>query len=91
MQCLTVFVILGGGWVVEYRNKGVWQCSHRVRICTLQPSFPSIFILLHASCIYTLVMQISVDNLSVTVKALALRSIYAEYWGLKCSFTNPSD
>ena len=33
----------------------------------------------------------SVDNQSVNVKSRALQSIYAEHWGLKCSFTNPSD
>lgn len=76
----------------EYRDKGVWQYSHRVGMCTHQPSFPFTFILLHAFCIYTLVMQIKIV-LTIWV-SLSSHLLYREYMqntGDLCSFTNPSD
>jgi len=93
MQCLTehVFVILRGGWVAEcIETKGYGNvviglgCAH-----TSHHSHSLSYYCMHS---VSIIMQIkSVDNLRVSVKSLALWSIYTEYWGLKCSFMNPSD
>ena len=66
----------------EYRDKRVWQCSHRVRMCTHQPSFPFTFILLHAFCIYTLVMQIKIVlTISVSLLSHLLCRVYMHNTG----------
>jgi len=61
----------------EYRDKGVWQCSHRARMCTHQPSFPFTFILLNAFSIFTLVTQIKI-MLTIWV-SLSRHLLYREY------------
>lgn len=95
MHCLTehVFVILGGGCIIEsmeIKGYGSLVIGLGCAYTSHHSHSPSNYCMHSVSILYAMQIK-SVDNLSVTFKSLSLQSRHAEYWGLKCSFTSLSD